>query len=271
MVIADSLMAPVVEKIFSIERTPGFQDAWLGAFAFSIQIFCDFAGYTLCAIGTALCFGFILIRNFHFPYGAVGFSDFWKRWHISLSTWLRDYLYIPLGGNRKGRARTYFNLALTMLLGGLWHGASWTFVIWGGLHGIFLMAERFLKEKTGAWQLWRNVFVRIFLGALTYTLVTIAWVFFRSRNFTQAMEIVKSMSGFHRMDPLPGLLSPWEMQSVLAVTVITLLIHALFRKTTLKRIAVHTPWWLRWMALASMLFLICVTTGEDRAFIYFQF
>ena len=128
-------------------------DAWLGVLAFSGQIFFDFAGYSTAAIGGALCFGFSLPDNFRRPYAAIGFSDFWQRWHISLSSWLRDYLYIPLGGNRKGSVRTIVNLMATMLLGGLWHGASWTFVVWGGLHGIYLVVERELKRMFGG-QAW---------------------------------------------------------------------------------------------------------------------
>ena len=116
----------------------------MGTLAFSGQIFCDFAGYSTTAIGAAMCLGFAMPDNFRFPYAAVGFSDFWRRWHITLSAWLRDYLYIPLGGNRHGAARTYFALMATMLLGGLWHGASWTFVVWGGLHGLYLAVERVL-------------------------------------------------------------------------------------------------------------------------------
>ena len=122
-------------------------DSWVATLAFAGQIFCDFAGYSTSAIGVALCLGFAMPDNFRFPYGAVGFSDFWRRWHITLSSWLRDYLYIPLGGNRHGQARTYAALMGTMLLGGLWHGANWTFVVWGGLHGLYLSAERWLRSR----------------------------------------------------------------------------------------------------------------------------
>lgn len=138
VVIADALMAPVVESVYDVATPAGFLPAWTGTVAFAMQIFCDFFGYSTCAIGVALTLGFALPDNFRFPYGAVGFSDFWRRWHISLSTWLRDYLYIPLGGNRKGATRTYVNLAITMLLGGLWHGASWMFLIWGGASRVLL-------------------------------------------------------------------------------------------------------------------------------------
>ncbi|MCD4722509.1 MAG: hypothetical protein K8S13_22030 [Desulfobacula sp.] len=134
---ADTLLAPVADAVYSGIGQTGFADAWIGTLAFSGQIFFDFAGYSTCAIGAALCLGFILPDNFRFPYGAVGFSDFWQRWHISLSSWLRDYLYIPLGGNRKGNTRTQINLMLTMLIGGLWHGASWRFVAWGGCMAFF--------------------------------------------------------------------------------------------------------------------------------------
>jgi alginate O-acetyltransferase complex protein AlgI len=146
VILADTLMAPVADKVYSQAGVAGFIDAWIGTLAFSAQIFFDFSGYSNCAIGAALCLGFVLPDNFRFPYAAAGFSEFWRRWHISLSTWLRDYLYISLGGNRKGRGRTLINVMVTMLLGGLWHGASWRFIFWGGLHGIYLVIERGLRK-----------------------------------------------------------------------------------------------------------------------------
>ena len=143
VVLSDTLLAPVADQVYGTPALAGSLDAWIGTFAFSCQIFFDFGGYSLCAIGAALCLGFVLPQNFHFPYAALGFSDFWRRWHISLSTWLRDYLYISLGGNRIGnRANVFQSGGLTMLLGGLWHGASWNFVIWGALHGTYLIVER---------------------------------------------------------------------------------------------------------------------------------
>src|SRR5882762_3505074 len=147
VVMADTLLATTANAVFGFQRSLPGLDAWMGVLAFSGQIFFDFAGYSTCAIGVAMCLGFILPENFRYPYAALGFSDFWRRWHMTLSAWLRDYLYIPLGGNRKGEARTYVNLMITMLLGGLWHGASWTFVVWGALHGTYLCAERLVKEK----------------------------------------------------------------------------------------------------------------------------
>ena len=148
VVLADGFLAPVVEAVYDKHgAVPGMLDGWAATLAFAGQIFCDFAGYSTSAIGVALCLGFAMPDNFRFPYGAVGFSDFWRRWHITLSSWLRDYLYIPLGGNRHGTARTYAALMGTMLLGGLWHGANWTFVVWGGLHGLYLSVERWLRAR----------------------------------------------------------------------------------------------------------------------------
>ncbi|PKA16206.1 MBOAT family O-acyltransferase [Leptospira haakeii] len=160
--------------------------AWAAVFAYSLQIYCDFSGYTDIALGSALLLGFKLTENFRMPYLASGFSDFWRRWHISLSSWLRNYLYIPLGGNRKSELRTYVNLFLTMLLGGLWHGASWNFVVWGGFHGIFLGLERlgkkfwpaFFSPENGSGIIGRFSYrIFVILG------VVLCWVFFRSPNW----------------------------------------------------------------------------------------
>src|SRR5438309_326169 len=147
IVLADTMLSGSADRIFGYAGPLVALDSWLGVMAFAGQIFFDFAGYSTCAIGAALCLGFVLPQNFRFPYAAIGFSDFWRRWHITLSAWLRDYLYIPLGGNRKGRFRTYVNLMVTMLLGGLWHGANWTFVAWGGLHGLYLWVEKFFTDR----------------------------------------------------------------------------------------------------------------------------
>lgn len=161
----------------------------LGVYLFSIQIYCDFSGYTDIARGVARLLGIKLMRNFEQPYFSVSITEFWRRWHISLSSWLRDYLYIPLGGNRRGNVRTYFNLMTTMLLGGLWHGASWTFVVWGGLHGVYLSAHKFLRgkdrEERPASRL--SMCLACFL---TFHLVAFTWVFFRNTSFTGAVRYV---------------------------------------------------------------------------------
>src|ERR1700692_2687481 len=146
VVLADGFLGPATEAVYDAKDIPGALDSWMSPPAFSSQIFFDFAGYSTAAIGVAMCLGFAMPDNFRFPYAAVGFSDFWRRWHITLSSWLRDYLYIPLGGNRHGERRAYAALMTTMLIGGLWHGANWTFVVWGGLHGLYLSVERWLRE-----------------------------------------------------------------------------------------------------------------------------
>src|SRR5690349_6607899 len=181
IVLADRFLARPAEMVYDGAKIPGALDSWIATLAFSGQIFCDFAGYSTTAIGAAMCLGFAMPDNFRFPYAAIGFSDFWRRWHITLSSWLRDYLYIPLGGNRHGEARTYFALLATMLLGGLWHGASWTFVAWGGLHGIYLAAERRLRAHFAGYR--PGPIALLALGLLTWTLVNITWVFFRAKGF----------------------------------------------------------------------------------------
>lgn len=165
-------------------------DAWLGLFGYAFQIYFDFAGYSDMAVGLALMLGFVLIQNFDSPYKSRSITEFWRRWHISLSTWLRDYLYIPLGGNRKGPVRTYLNLMTVMLLGGLWHGASWNFVIWGGIHGGMLGLERKLGNAHPLRKLPAGVSV-----AFTFLIVCLSWVFFRAKTLGQALSYLGSLFG----------------------------------------------------------------------------
>jgi alginate O-acetyltransferase complex protein AlgI len=266
--LADGLLAPVTEAVYEAEGAVDAVSAWVGTLAFSGQIFCDFAGYSLCAIGAALCLGFHLPDNFRFPYGAVGFSDFWRRWHISLSTWLRDYLYIPLGGNSRGIVMTLVNLMITMFLGGLWHGARWTFVVWGLLHGAYLVLERLLRGVVPS-RLTRRVWVRLPLAVLTFTCVTLAWVFFRANSFTQAFSLFQSMFGLGE----GGAQVLSHVMTLKAVTVVGLLFafHWLMRKTCLENVVRVLPWPVRSLILTGMLLGIILLSGEDRAFIYFQF
>src|SRR6187401_1695184 len=179
IVLADTLLSSSADRIFGYPGPLVALDSWAGVLAFAGQIFFDFAGYSLCAIGAALTLGFHLKDNFRFPYAAIGFSDFWRRWHISLSTFLRDYLYIPLGGNQVRPFRAALNLVIVMFLGGLWHGAAWTFVVWGLLHGSYLVIERvcraYFEDKS-----WASApSVRVLTGFATYAAVCVAWVFFR--------------------------------------------------------------------------------------------
>src|SRR5881227_1209843 len=183
IVLADTMLFGSADRIFGYAGPLVALDSWLGVMAFAGQIFFDFAGYSICAIGAALTLGFHLKDNFRFPYAAIGFSDFWRRWHISLSTFLRDYLYIPLGGNQVRPFRAALNLVIVMFLGGLWHGAAWTFVVWGLLHGFYLVIEHASRALLGARAWTENFAVKLLLGLVTYGAVCIAWVFFRASDF----------------------------------------------------------------------------------------
>lgn len=266
-VLADGFLGPVVDQVYNGRALPGFVDSWVATLAFSGQIFCDFAGYSITAIGAALCLGFALSDNFRFPYGALGFTDFWRRWHITLSAWLRDYLYIPLGGNRHGNARTYFSLMATMLIGGLWHGASWTFVIWGGLHGLYLAGERLLRNVFSGYRPGRVAAAG--LGLLTFVLVNVAWVFFRARTFHAALVILGGMFG-RNMHAEPVLAAIYLLTTTVIMAGLVLA-HCSMRNQTLEAaIARLNPGALTalWTLLA---FAVVIQHGESNGFIYFQF
>jgi len=270
VVVADGLLAPVVEQVYDGGYAPDLAAAWIASFAFGVQIFCDFAGYSTCAIGAAACLGFSIPANFRFPFAAAGIADFWRRWHISLSTWLRDYLYIPLGGNRRGRMRTQINLFLTMLIGGLWHGASWNFVVWGALHGAYLVLERpFLAAaRRRGWL--RSLPARVAHVLVTFLLVTLGWPIFRSGDMDAALDLLETM--FFGAIATPAIGLPASSCAIaLATVAVTLLIHFRLRDVDFDRLVERCPWWLRGVVLALMLTTIATMPGEDRSFIYFQF
>ncbi len=269
IVLADGGLAKSADAVFGANHAVGFADAWLGTLAFSGQIFCDFAGYSTIAIGAALCLGFALPDNFRMPYAAIGFSDFWRRWHISLSTWLRDYLYIPLGGNRGSEGRTYVNLMLTMLLGGLWHGASWTFVVWGGLHGLYLAGERWVRAQTGVAGDPDGAWNRLLLALTTYFLVNITWVFFRADDFAGAARILQGMAGL-AADPVAVLPTMFMIKTGVIITGIVT-VQWLMRRRALEDVVARAPWWVTGLVTAAMLFAVIVSQGAGEAFIYFQF
>jgi len=269
VVIADGALAPVTDMVFGAAHTVGAMDAWLGTLAFSGQIFCDFAGYSTIAIGAALCLGFHIPNNFRAPYAAIGFSDFWRQWHISLSTWLRDYLYIPLGGSHKGVGRTYVNLMITMLLGGLWHGANWTFVLWGGMHGIFLSVERWLKGVTARWGLPNGFAFKLLLALLTYVLVNLTWVLFRSESLASAQSMFSAMAGLR-----PGAASLLPTVKVLETALCIgglLCAHLYMRDRQFETVVAGAPRALIVATWTLMVFAVIITQGTGDAFIYFQF
>ena len=269
IVLADTMLSGSADRVFSYAGPLVALDSWLGVMAFAGQIFFDFAGYSICAIGAALCLGFHLKDNFRFPYAAIGFSDFWRRWHISLSTFLRDYLYIPLGGNQVRPVRAAINLVIVMFLGGLWHGAAWTFVVWGLLHGSYLVTERVIRvffEDAP----WANNFAAKFLAGLaTYTAVCIAWVFFRASDFTIATRMLRGMFGGHAHGD--AILSGREMLQIGIVTACMILVHWSLRESNIETAVTRLPPWVVTAAWALMACAIILTQGNSNAFIYFQF
>jgi D-alanyl-lipoteichoic acid acyltransferase DltB (MBOAT superfamily) len=267
IVLADTLMAPIADKVYSQANEAGFADAWIGTLAFSGQIFFDFSGYSNCAIGAALCMGFVLPDNFRFPYASIGFTEFWRRWHISLSTWLKDYLYISLGGNRKGQGRTLVNLMLTMLLGGLWHGASWRFIFWGGLHGIYLVSERGLRSAFKNVEIFQQTGMQIGLMLITYLFLCVTWVFFRATDFSSAFTLVLAMA----YPGVSGLLDQSEMFTVLFISTALLFVHWKLRDIGMERYMENMQWWVRGILMAFFLISIALVPTDERAFIYFQF
>ena len=202
VVIANYLASSIVDEVFAAPGQHSSLEILIAVYAYAVQIYADFSGYTDIAIGIALLLGFNFPQNFDSPYAAVSVQDFWRRWHMTLSRWLRDYVYIPLGGSRGRRILTYRNLLLTMLIGGLWHGAAWTFVVWGGLHGAALVAERVRRDRFGEpelatpWKRWR---ARI----LTFHFVCFAWIFFRADSFGAAWDMIEGLvTGWGESSPL---------------------------------------------------------------------
>lgn len=268
VVIADAIGGQV-DAVFAAPWEYSSPELMKGIYLFALQIYCDFAGYTDIARGVSRLLGIELMENFRQPYFSANISEFWRRWHISLSSWLRDYLYIPLGGNRGGTLMTYRNLMLTMLLGGLWHGAAWTFVIWGGLHGLYLAGHRLImgnvRISLDDAPRWFNP-RRLFGGLLTFHLVLITWVFFRAPGFGAAIDYIRMTLEFRNMEMLPAVLPailiPWALVALIDVP------QFLTRNQT---VLLRWPLVARNVAVASMLFLILLGFGTRAPFIYFQF
>lgn len=271
IVLSDSVFAPIANQLFASNDVNSAQ-AWVATAAFSGQIFCDFAGYSTCAIGAALALGFRLPLNFRNPYAAIGFSDFWQRWHISLSTWLRDYLYIPLGGNRGSVLFTYRNLMLTMLIGGLWHGAAWNFVIWGAIHGSLLIAERWVKHLLGTRLDSKALqWLKALVGwLLTLLLVMFAWAWFRVTTLEQGMTWTLKLFNFAAVLDSAGSVLP-EFSFILACFAGLVAIHVLFKDSNLEVLLSKIPLVLLALMMAVLTACIIISPGDSNAFIYFQF
>ena len=241
-------------------------DAWVGAVAYALQIYYDFSAYTDMAIGLGLMMGFMFPKNFDSPYLSQSITEFWRRWHISLSTWLRDYLYIPLGGNRKGKARTYANLAIVMLLGGLWHGASWNFVIWGGIHGGMLAFERMQGKDSPYRMLPKPVKILI-----TFVIVCFAWVFFRAKTLDAAVAYCAAMIGIGSPHASAGLVGgviyqPWYVMWLIVAGGL-----AFFGVQSWDFTKKLTPLKALLIAVMFVASVVLLTTQSFNPFIYFIF
>jgi alginate O-acetyltransferase complex protein AlgI len=264
MAFADQFAKVANGYFANVSAHPGAPAAWSGVFAFALQIYFDFSGYTDMAIGMAKLLGFHFPINFQRPYLAASITDFWRRWHISLSSWLRDYLYISLGGSRHGRWLTYRNLMLTMLLGGLWHGASWNFLIWGGYQGVLLAIERVLRGDRSPAVGWSWTYP--FRVLATFVLTLIGWVFFRAADLHQSKQVLTQMFAGRGGG---NLLEPWHF-GLAALALILALgeeYREWFERATRAPVAIYAA------ALAAMLFCLELFGVLDAAipFIYFQF
>ena len=288
VVIADRLSL-VTDPIFNSPHSYSATSLVIGSVFFSFQIFCDFSGYSDIAIGSARVMGFNLMRNFNRPYSATSVDEFWKKWHISLSTWFKDYLYIPLGGNRVSMPRRYMNLVVVFLVSGLWHGANWTFIIWGALHSVFVVIGGLtnkIRKKIRSFLFFGKInwLDNLIQKSITFSLVTVAWVFFRANSVNEALFIIKKMPSF--LSELSILKSGWKQFYVINCsnlplkTIFWSLLYILFMESVhylqskqspdvfLKK----QPLMVRWGVYYLLVFIILYFgVFENKDFIYFQF
>jgi len=272
VVLADGILAPVADFVFAPGTRLQFVDAWTGTFAVSGQIFFDFAGYSTCAMGSGLCLGFLVPENFRFPYAAVGFSDFWRRWHISFSRWILDYIFMPLQMKwREWRTwGTAAALLMTFLASGIWHGAAWTFVFWGALHGFYLVAELLYRKWTHNVKFLQRNWVCVAGCLSTFVLISIAWMPFRARDFDAALAMLRIM--MMPADAMGACLLDWCLVArVVLIMTGTLWMQWRLRNSSVEMQAERLPWWLRAVLVAAMIVALFTSPGEDRAFVYFQF
>jgi alginate O-acetyltransferase complex protein AlgI len=262
MVVADNL-----KDFTSWISYPYFQYQWsvkliVMLYGYSCQIFADFAGYSLIAIGLAKLFGYDFKQNFNFPYISTSFSEFWQRWHISLSSFLKEYLYIPLGGNKKGKTRTYFNLMITMILGGLWHGAAWSYAVWGLFHGLALAIERLIDDKFGK-KSDPGIIVRLLKGLLVFIFVTMAWLLFKLPNFDHVILYIGAIK--NNWSTLTGIRG---IPYIILYSLPVVLYHFLY---LMKKGGYFSFEKYEYLFYGIMLFAIIVNSGSTGEFIYFQF
>lgn len=256
VLIADRL-SPLVNVAFTEASSLGFMQAWVGALNYTFQLYFDFSGYSDMAVGLGLMFNINLPVNFNSPYKALSISDFWRRWHITLSNFLRDYVYIPLGGNRKGKTRQYANLLITMLLGGLWHGAGWTFILWGGLHGVFLIIHHW----------WRTLNIplpKVVCWLITFLAIVLTWVIFRAHSLQDSIEMLTAMAGIKGFEMMEG-----GKRNLLALAALTLSVVLLPNTNQILKWLKPNIWWA--VGISGMAVYSLLSLNQVSEFLYFQF
>lgn len=269
LLIADTL-ARYVNQVFAVPGSFMGISYLFAAVFYTIEIYCDFSGYSDMAVGIARLFGIRSMENFRSPYFAANIKDFWDRWHISLSTWLRDYVYIPLGGSRKGKVKTYFNLMLTFLVSGIWHGANITFVVWGMLHGIYQMAYRFYKKHC-SFRMPKIIGVILTFGAVSF-----AWIFFRAEDLYDALYMIRYM--FYQLDPLlayhkMGMVKQDFYLLLFSIGLLGAVDYASLKTDVIKAMdKLNRPFrWVIYLLLSAVILAFHLHNGESQQFIYFQF
>lgn len=272
-IISDYISVNFVERIFDNPTLYSGVENLMGVYGYALQIYCDFSGYSDMAIGIALLLGFHFNLNFDSPYKSASITEFWRRWHISLSSWLRDYLYIALGGNRKGKIRQYIHLIITMFLGGLWHGASWNFVFWGLFHGVALALHKFWMGLTGRRKGEKSRGLRRALGVIiTFHFVCFCWIFFRNADFKNSMDMLTQIFTAFRPQLFPQLVEGyWK---VFALMLFGFLLHFApdSWEKALSRGVTHLPFIGKVLMLTALVYLVIQIKSSDiQPFIYFQF
>ncbi len=262
--LTDTMVAPIVDAYYNSLFNAGYVDALIGLTAFSWQILFDFLAYSICALGVSKTLGIALPHNFNYPYMSSTIQEFWHNWHMSLSRWLRDYLYIPLGGSRQGTTRTYFNLFITMTLGGLWHGANIKFIIWGAFHGLLLSVERalFSIKNEEKWP------VRICKIIFTFSTVTILWSFFRAPDFSSACRAIVNLFNFEHRSLL---FSRYEVTVFVLLSLLIILISKYLKKNGFENLISKTSDFKLGIGCGLIMCLVLLCPRSGFSFIYFQF
>lgn len=268
--IADGIAAPVVNQIYAQEGILPLSTVLFGCIAFSVQILCDFSGYTLVAIGLAACLGFTLPENFKAPYAALGYSDLWRRWHVSMSGWFRDFLYTPVRNLLKKKSLRNIIIAqvITLVLIGLWHGAAWTFVVWGLYNALVIVTELFVRQSIGHWHFWKYKFLIPIYGFITYWLFAIGAPLFRGETFGQAMDMYKS---FILPTDNHFYVESIDRYLVLTCIAVIFLVHSYLRTRVFEKVAYAIPIPARVFMLTGMMLAIALSGETNQEFIYFQF